>query len=128
MRDLAGADGAAGPGHVFHEERLPEPLAEQWPFANWDRGHIKVVAPEPGTPPGQVVLQIEFKGVRRTRWYCDPDHDFIAVRQVESSKEGDAWKVGEEKIGRQLARLTAPDQMGRLFKVARIAAPGLELP
>ena len=33
-----------------------------------------------------------------------------------------------EKIGRQLARLTAPDQMGRLFKVARIAAPGLELP
>ena len=33
-----------------------------------------------------------------------------------------------EKFGRQLARLIAPDQMGQLFKVARIAAPGLELP
>lgn len=33
-----------------------------------------------------------------------------------------------EKIGRQLCRLIAPDQMGELFKVASIAAPGLELP
>jgi SAM-dependent MidA family methyltransferase len=33
-----------------------------------------------------------------------------------------------EKIGRQLSRLVAPDQMGALFKVARIGAPGLELP
>jgi hypothetical protein len=76
---------------------LPGPLAEQWPFANWDRSHIKVVAPEPGTTPGQVVLQIEFKGIRRTRWYCDPDRDFAAVRQVESSKEGETWKVEEDK-------------------------------
>ena len=33
-----------------------------------------------------------------------------------------------EKIGRQLARLTAPDQMGDLFKVACIASPGLTPP
>jgi SAM-dependent MidA family methyltransferase len=33
-----------------------------------------------------------------------------------------------DKIGRQLARLTAPDQMGSLFKVATVAAPGLPLP
>jgi SAM-dependent MidA family methyltransferase len=32
------------------------------------------------------------------------------------------------KIGRQLARLVASDQMGELFKVAQISAPGLALP
>jgi SAM-dependent MidA family methyltransferase len=33
-----------------------------------------------------------------------------------------------ERIGRQLARLIAPDQMGSLFKVATLAAPGLTVP
>jgi SAM-dependent MidA family methyltransferase len=31
-------------------------------------------------------------------------------------------------IGRQLARLVAPDQMGELFKVACIHQPGFEPP
>jgi len=33
-----------------------------------------------------------------------------------------------DQIGRQLARLIDPDQMGTLFKVATVAAPGLVLP
>jgi SAM-dependent MidA family methyltransferase len=33
-----------------------------------------------------------------------------------------------DRIGRQLARLVAPDQMGSLFKVAAIHTPGLRLP
>jgi SAM-dependent MidA family methyltransferase len=33
-----------------------------------------------------------------------------------------------DKIARQLARLIAPDRMGQLFKVARVAAPGLTPP
>jgi hypothetical protein len=71
---------------------LPEPLVQQWPFTWWDRKLIRVVAPEPGTPPGQVVLQME-KGGGRHRWYCDPDRGFVAVREVIESKDGGAWKV-----------------------------------
>ena len=33
-----------------------------------------------------------------------------------------------DRIGRQLARLIDPDQMGTLFRVATVAAPGLSLP
>jgi SAM-dependent MidA family methyltransferase len=33
-----------------------------------------------------------------------------------------------DQIGRQLARLMAPDQMGTLFKAATVASPGLTLP
>ena len=32
----------------------------------------------------------------RRRWYCDPDRDFIAVRQVESHQGDGAWKVSED--------------------------------
>ena len=99
-------DGVAGPGGAPRDRvlvrdgfpgppGLPGPIADQWPFAAWDRAHIQVVDPEPGTPAGQVVVQMETRAMRR-RWYCDPEHDFIAVRQVESHREGGAWKVSED--------------------------------
>jgi hypothetical protein len=74
---------------------LPRPIAEQWPFIHWDRTKTKVVDPEPGTPAGQIVLEMETHGMRQ-RWYCDPAHDFIAVRQVELHQENGAWKVTED--------------------------------
>ncbi len=56
--------------------------------------------------------------------------DFLRGLGIEARAAGlsRAHPDQAEKIGRQLARLIAPDQMGQLFKVARIAAPGLELP
>jgi hypothetical protein len=74
---------------------LPKPIADQWPFTAWGRAQVKVVDPEPGTPAGQVVLQMEVQGMRQ-RWYCDPARDFIAVRRVESHRKDGAWKVSED--------------------------------
>jgi len=56
--------------------------------------------------------------------------DFLRRMGIEAraSGLGRAHPDQADKISRQLARLTAPDQMGRLFKVARLAAPGLDLP
>jgi hypothetical protein len=79
----------------FGPDVLPEPIADQWPFTKWDRTKIKVVDPEPGTPAGQVVLQMEARG-KRQRWYCDPGRDFIAARRVESYQKDGAWTVTEE--------------------------------
>ncbi len=74
---------------------LPKPIADQWPFIAWGRAQVKVVDPEPGTPAGQVVLEMEVQWMRQ-RWYCDPARDFIAVRRVESHRKDGAWTVSED--------------------------------
>jgi SAM-dependent MidA family methyltransferase len=67
---------------------------------------------------GAQVSPVEFQG------------DFLRRLGIEARAAGltRAHPDQAEKIGRQLSRLVAPDQMGELFKVARIGAPGLELP
>jgi NADH dehydrogenase [ubiquinone] 1 alpha subcomplex assembly factor 7 len=63
-------------------------------------------------------------------WPAEFQGDFLRRLGIEGRASGlsRAHPDQAEKIGRQITRLTAPDQMGELFKVARIAAPGLELP
>ncbi len=55
---------------------------------------------------------------------------FLSRLGIEHRAEALACARPEQRgtIARQLARLIAPDQMGALFKVAAIAAPGLVLP
>jgi SAM-dependent MidA family methyltransferase len=67
---------------------------------------------------GAQVSPVEFQG------------DFLRRLGIEARAAGltRAHPDQAEKIGRQLSRLVAPDQMGALFKVARIAEPGLEPP
>jgi RNA polymerase sigma factor (sigma-70 family) len=94
---------AANPGdarrvelHVSPDQmvELPRPIVDLWPFLQTG-SYLKVVPAEPGTPPRLVALAAEYDTIRFL-WHCDPDHDFIAVRQVDWSKLGDKWVLNED--------------------------------
>ena len=56
--------------------------------------------------------------------------DFLRRMGIEARTAGLSRAHPDQagKVGRQLSRLTSADQMGSLFKVAAVAAPGLRLP
>jgi SAM-dependent MidA family methyltransferase len=59
-----------------------------------------------------------------------PQGDFLRGLGIEARAAAlsSAHPEQADKIARQLARLITPDQMGTLFKVARLASPGLAVP
>jgi hypothetical protein len=70
------------PGDQFND--LPKPLKATWAFAFDNRRNLKLVPPEPGTPPGWLAIRVDYPQIRNL-YYVDPARDFAVVRMVEWS-------------------------------------------
>jgi RNA polymerase sigma factor (sigma-70 family) len=80
---------------------FPELIEEQWPLLEWDRRYATPAPPEADTPAGMVVIKVHQPNPDfRCVFTLDPAHDFIAVRQVEWSKNGDQWHLSDKRAVR----------------------------
>jgi RNA polymerase sigma factor (sigma-70 family) len=72
----------------------PRPIQDLWPFLQSGR-FLKIVQSKPGTPERQIALTAEYDTIRFL-WHCDPDHDFIAVRQADWDKRDGKWVLNTD--------------------------------
>jgi beta-lactamase regulating signal transducer with metallopeptidase domain/protocatechuate 3,4-dioxygenase beta subunit len=82
-------------------DSFPHLVEEQWPLLGWNRQYATPAPPDADTPAGMLVIKVhqpdpEFRCV----FTLDPAHDFIAVRQVEWSKDGDDWHFSDKRAVR----------------------------
>jgi RNA polymerase sigma factor (sigma-70 family) len=82
--------------HVRQDQspELPRPIQDLWPFLQSGR-FLKIGQSKPGTPERQIALTAEYDTIRFL-WHCDPDHDFIAVRQVDWRKSDGKWVLNTD--------------------------------
>jgi hypothetical protein len=75
---------------------LPDPYKEIWAFAFDNRRNLKLVTPEPGTPPAWVAIELD-RGQSRALYYADPAHDYAVARTVQwSGHDGGKMKFRTE--------------------------------
>ncbi len=77
---------------------FPRLVEEQWPLLEWNRRYATPAPPEPDSPAGMIVIKVHQPAPDfRCVFTLDPAHDFIAVRQVEWSKDGDQWHLRDKR-------------------------------
>ncbi len=112
-------------------DQLPETLENQWPYASWGFSRLSLPPAEPDTPPGQIVIKYEQPDFRQL-FYCDPDRDFIAVKQAEWWKREGKWGSKDETRAAEFKQLTNGSwyvtrwDHSWLGKVTRVVPGGLK--